>query len=249
MPQTSTLVDFVLATHFETDLPLEVLDLANWARAFEADFPIVDQMPALARVDLAADPFQMVLSQEMPLPLLRLTSADRRFYLKLQADRFALGWNRTAAPGSPDTYPGFEEMLARWGDINARFETWLGTRPHLSARTRLVELVYTNIQPFPVDGSTPMLADVFSFMKSTGRRLNGFQVHWTELLDPTPLAARVSMSAGLATLSDQRCVSYSFLGFAPVLSTLMGRESREAIDTLHARILDMYQTTIISANV
>lgn len=248
MPQTSTLVDFVLATHFETDLHLQVLDLAAWAEAFREDFPIVDQLPALARVDLAANPFQMVLSQELPLPLLRLTSADRRFYLKLQTDRFALGWNRTATPGLPDNYPGFEDMLRRWAVLNSDFENWLCTRPNFSARTRLVELVYTNIHPFPVDGTIPTLADVFSFMKPTGRRLNGFQVHWTELLDPTPTAARVSMSAGMATLGDsQPGISFSFLGFAPVSGTLTGRETRDAIETLHTRILDMYETVIISA--
>ncbi len=250
MPQTSTLTEFVLATHFETDLPFRVMDLADWARTFAEDFPVAEQLPTLARIDLTANPFQMMLVQEPILPMMRLTSADGSFYLKLQTDRFALGWARTTLAGAPDAYPGFDGMLERWSQVSAKFETWLKTRTNLSATTRLIELAYFNLRPFPTDGRGATLSEVFSFMKPVGRKLNAFQANWTEFLEPSPTAARVTMSAGVTMIEgDRGGFTFNFFGFSPVSGSITGRETRSAVTALHGRILDMYEATIISDNV
>src|SRR6185437_8405634 len=94
---TRTLQEVVLGVHFQAPLPLAIIDVADWVNEF-SDHPIVQQIQALPTVNLPTeDGPQMAFEigvAGLTIPRMLLRSADGRYSVQLQGDRFVVGWSR-----------------------------------------------------------------------------------------------------------------------------------------------------------
>lgn len=242
-----TLQETVTAVHFQAPLPLSVMDLADWVRHF-SDYPIVQQIQSLPSAGIGvAAAFQFGPGDGLPRMLLR--TADGRFSLQLQSDRFAMGWNRIEPIGAPADYPGFECMIARWDALLLRFEQWTQDRFHLKPEYRLAELVYVNAAPLERDGRALRISEIFRFVQPA-RPVSFFNVSWGESLDPERdrtegrLTGNVTVNVSLSQAPPVgNVLAFTFGGLAEVAP---GQESNHILNNLHAKIRQIYQSAIIS---
>ena len=103
MPTTTSLQELTIAAHFQAPLPLTVMDLADWVEHFTKEFPVLQQLPPLPPTNLPAlgVPVQVQFLDAAALPRMLLRTADGRYHVQLQNDRFAFGWSRTEPIGDP----------------------------------------------------------------------------------------------------------------------------------------------------
>jgi uncharacterized protein (TIGR04255 family) len=240
----------IVAAHFEAPLVLNVVDLADWVARFQADFPIVQQLPSLPPANvLQAGPAQHVQFQMMlntPLPRMLLRSADGKLSIQLQGDRFGLGWHRTEPLGDVSDYPGFARIDLMFEEQLARFDEWASQRFHQRPKHRLIELSYSNASLMERGGHRRRLSDLFRFVQPGSRRLLGFQTNWVELVDAEPALppkATVTAQVGLATAPQgQSVLAFTFAGLGTVAN---GVKSKHILHDLHAKIREIYENTII----
>jgi len=242
-----------MVTHFQAPLPLTLLDVADWVGGF-SDFPIAQQLEILAPLNLPVLGQQQQLSFELgpsiSLPRMLLRSADGRYTVQLQGDRFAFGWARIEPLGAPADYPGFEAMLAKWSEMTSRFEKWVEQRLRLRPQPRLVEVSYVNAALLEQGGRARRISEVFKFIQvSSSRPINFFNVNWAESVYPlNPDDGRfkgvVNAQVGLArALPATPVLAFNFAGIAEVAT---GQESKHIMNDIHAKIREMYQNAIAS---
>ena len=194
MPTTRSLQELVIAAHFQAPLPLSVMDLAHWVEYFTEEFPVLQQLPPLPPTSLPASvpapgvsgvQFQFLPVDSVPVPRMLLRTADGRYSVQLQNDRFAFGWSRTEPIGDPAEYEGFEAHQQRWKETLNYFEAWSDERFHQRPAHRLLELTYSNALPLERNGQQKRLSEIFKFVQPAGRKINGFNTNWAELIYPT----------------------------------------------------------------
>jgi uncharacterized protein (TIGR04255 family) len=246
---TKTLVEVILAAHFQAPLNLDVLEIASWI-AYFSDFPIVQYLPAAPQVSLqsANAPQQVTFDFALPgtaLPRVLLRSPDGRYSIQLQADRFAFGWARIEPVGVPADYPGFESMLEKWQANLERFNKWTEERFQQRPQHRLMELNYANAAPLERDGQKRRLSEIFQFVQTTGRPVMSFNTTWVERVlgqDGVQIGA-VTAVVGLGQAPPAVPVlAFNFAGMAEVAP---GRESKHMLNDIHAKIREMYQSAIL----
>jgi uncharacterized protein (TIGR04255 family) len=252
-PPTKTLQEMVLAGHLKTPMPLGVQDLADWIARF-ADYPIVQELPALPSAQMPS-PGQMPSFEfnvgGVTLPRMLLRSADGRFSVQLQGDRFAFGWSRIEPLGAEAAYPGFEAMLNSWTEISARYEAWVEGRFRSRPQYRMVELSYVNNVPLEVDGKRRRLSELFRWIQP-GRAVNSFTAQWAEFLhsdspgEPPRGVVHsvvVVVGQGPGAPGAPPMLAFNFSGLGAVAD---GQENKHIISDLHARIRDIYQSAFIT---
>lgn len=247
---TRSLQELILAAHFQAPLPLGIMDVADWAQHF-AEYPIVQQLPIAPPMDLANPGGTLSLefgSSGVTLPRILLRSADGRFTVQLQNDRFVVGWARIEPLGADADYPGFEEMIERWKELLGRFEAWALSRFQLRPQYRLAEVNYVNAMPLEYEGRKIRISEIFRFVQSTGRPLNMFAVNWaeriyaTESFDPTRNGF-VNVSVGLAQApSSVTVLAFNFTGSAIVPE---GKETPLIMGDIHDKIREIYLSAIV----
>lgn len=244
MAISKSLQEVVLVEHFGTDLPLNVLDVASWAKEF-SDFPVAKQLSWLPRVQLPPPgpfaAFGVMAAPGAELPRVLLQTADLTHSLQLQSDRLGFGWSRPKPVGEDADYPGFDALQAEFVKISRRFRTWCSNRLGLEPRTRVVELVYNNAAPLVVGEKVRRISEVFKFVQP-GRPVNGFQVVWTELIDKERLdGARVNAAVALGSAPPiDRVLIHNFSGLAPVDGDT-AEAIQKGLQLLHQHILEMYK--------
>lgn len=249
---TRTLQELVLGGHLEAPLPLTVLDVADWTSRF-ADFPVVQELPPLAPAALPVpgtpQEASIAIGMGPALPRMLLRSPDGRMSIQMQGDRFAVGWSRIEPIGSPADYPGFEAMLAHWGDLSSRFEAWAGTRLRSQPRYRLVEVSYSNATPLERDGQRKRIGDIFRFVQPGLRPVNMFATQWAERVYPNedasnPFKAIVHSHVGIGQAPPAISVlGFNFHGLGAVAA---GQQCAHIMRDLHGKIREIYQSVIIS---
>jgi uncharacterized protein (TIGR04255 family) len=241
MPISKSLQEVLLVEHFRNELPLNVLDLAEWAQEF-CEFSNATQLPWLPRVELQPPgPVSYNLVQATTdLPRVLLRTADRTRTLQLQSDRLAFGWARPNSVGEDADYPGFETLKVEFGEILQRFNGWSLKRLAVQPTARLIELVYNNATPMEVGGKTRKISDVFKFVQP-GRSINAFQVVWTELIDKErPDGARVTAAVVIGSAPPvDKVLIHNFSGHAPVDGGSPSA-AEKSLQLLHDRTLEMY---------
>ena len=247
MPISKSLQEVLLVEHFRTELPLNVLDLAQWAQEF-GEFSNATQLPWLPRVELQPPgPISYNLVQATTdLPRVLLRTADRTRTLQLQSDRLAFGWSRPNSVGEDADYPGFEALQIEFREILQRFNGWSSRRLSLHPAARLIELVYNNATPMEVEGKMRKISDVFKFVQP-GRAVNAFQVAWMELIDKErPDGARVSATVAIGSSPPiDRVLIHNFSGHAPV-DAGSATAAEKSLQLLHGRTLEMYASAFRS---
>jgi uncharacterized protein (TIGR04255 family) len=248
MPVARAIQEVIIASHFQTPLPLQVMDLADWVGHF-SEFPIVQQLPALARANLPVPgapmaPFQFLAEDMLPRMLVR--SRDGRFSIQLQNDRFALGWQRTEPIGEPADYPGFEQLSNMWSDTVRKFEDWTQGRFRQRPQPRLIELSYVNAARLERDGRRKRLSEVFKFVQPAGRSINMFTTNWAEPVFPAvegkPPTGVISCMVGLGVAPPAlQVLGYNFTG----LSEVAADNSKDILKEIHVRIREIYLNAII----
>jgi uncharacterized protein (TIGR04255 family) len=253
MPTTKRLQELIIAVHFDAPIAFTVVDLADWVTHFSQQFPVVQQLPSLPAMGLpvAGGPqmmqFQMLTTENMPLPRMLLRSAEGRHSIQLQNDRFAFGWHRTEPLGEPAEYAGFEAHGQAWADLLASFEAWTQTRFRVRPNHRLVELTYSNAAPLERQGKKKRLSEIFTFVQPGSRVLNGFSTNWVENVYPKSTAGpdpKAIVSAQVAIGSAppaQAVLAFTFSGIGAVAQ---GEESKHILNDLHAKITEMYESSI-----
>jgi uncharacterized protein (TIGR04255 family) len=250
MPTTRSLQELIVAAHFETPIPLTVMDLADWVSQF-SEFSIVQQLPFLqpANFPVAGPPrFQLEMLAEISLPRMLLRTPDGQYSVQLQNDRFAFGWHRTEPVGEPSEYPGFEAIRRSWEEALARFDTWTESRLHQRANHRLVELTYNNVALLDKDGRRRRLSEIFKFVQTGPRKLGAFSASWIESIYPgvlpdTEPKAVVSAQVGLGSAPpDKPVLSFLFTGLGKVAGS---EESKHMLHEIHAKIREIYESSIV----
>jgi hypothetical protein len=248
MAISESLQEVVLVEHYAANLPLNVLDLAAWAKEF-SEFQHSSQLPWLPPVKLAPPgPVAFDLIQSTAeLPRILLRSSDGSSYLQLQGDRFAYGWSRPGPVGVPIEYPGFDTLLGAYLEFSQRFRAWCQQRFGSKPTRRLVELSYNNAASLVSEFGDRKISDIFKWV-TPSRPVNSFQVVWMELIGKSrPDGARVSavVAVGSAPPID-RALIHNFTGYAPI--DLNSDQTIEKVwQLLHTRILEMYNA-VIKAN-
>jgi uncharacterized protein (TIGR04255 family) len=246
MPTTKSLQELIIAAHFQAPLPFTVMDLASWVEHFR-ELPVVQQLPPLPPASLPAPgipqlQFQFVSMEAAALPRMLLRSADGRYSVQLQNDRFAFGWHRTEPIGDPAEYAGFEAHRAHWKQTLEHFEAWTEERFRQKPAHRLVELSYSNALPIEREGRQSRLSEMFKFVQPGGRKIWGaFNTSWAETIYPTadmqPSKGVVSAVVGLGFAAPAvRVLAFSFTGLATVAPD---EQSEHILDDIHAKIRDM----------
>jgi hypothetical protein len=254
MPATTTLNEFLLASHFASPLPMTMLDVADSAQFFSSEFPKAHQLPTAPPVDIAAPPFgpatfNFNIAMPEMLPRLVLRSADNATFVMLQADRFAIGWGRTKPLGEIDEYPGFDHMKHVWTTASQRFLMWYRDRFKASDMPlKLMEVAYWNA--VLVDEEKPLPAQIgnlFRWIKPR-RPIDALNIQWGEKFGPEPRAGRVTVSASFATVPPaQRALAFTFTGLAPSAGSPVGADAMRVAQDLHDRIAEIYQDGIANA--
>jgi uncharacterized protein (TIGR04255 family) len=250
---TTTLQELVMAAHFQVPLPLGVMDLADWVVHF-SDYPIVQQLPPAGPAYLPTPGVQLQHNIELDLgvmlPRMLLRTADGRFTVQLQGDRFGMGWARIEPVGAPAEYPGFEAMLRRWNEVLSRFETWVERRFHSKTNYRLIELNYANAAPLEADGKPRRISEIFRFVQPGTRGVNQFNVNWIERVYPDdqpgqPFKGVITAAVVMAQAPPNIPVLiFNFTGMAAVAP---GQESKHIMGDLHDKIREIYLSAIADA--
>jgi hypothetical protein len=256
MSTTTTLQEMVIAAHFQPSMPLTLMDVASWVEEFQGEYPAFQQSPAPPPASLNAAPGAVIGGQAfmigpvgVDLPRMRLSAINSPYYVLMQTDRIGLGWARRRPLGEPDDYKGFDAMRARWGDFVARFDAWQAKRLGGTSAVHMMELSYVNAIPMTVRGERRRLSQLFRFVQPT-RPVNAFGVNWAELIPEHPGGARVQAQAGLGqhVQTGESVFSFSYGGMAAVQGGAGSEAAFAALDTLHARILDIHTAAIISGD-
>ena len=256
MPTTKSLQELIIAVHFDAQIPLTVVDLADWVTYFSYDFPIIQQLPALSQVNLPTVlgpqslQLQMLSVDSLPLPRMLLRSPDARYSIQLQNDRFAFGWHRTEPLGESAEYPGFEVHQQNWAEVVAKFEAWTQTRFRMRPGHRLIELTYSNAAPLERNGKKIRLSEIFTFVQPTGRPLSAFNTSWIENVYPqsptdlTPPRAIVTAQVAIGSAPPvQMVLGFNFSGLGAVAQD---HESTHILNDLHAKIREIYASSIVA---
>jgi uncharacterized protein (TIGR04255 family) len=249
MPTTKSLQELIIAAHFQAPLPFSVMDLASWVEHFN-EFPVVQQISALPLADLpVAGPaqiqFQVIEAPMLPRMLLR--TADGRYSVQLQNDRFGFGWHRTEPIGDPTEYPGFEDLKDSWKEALDHFESWTQTRFRQRPAHRLVELNYSNAVPLEHAGRQKRLSEIFKFVQPIRRKVNGFNTSWIERIFPADSeAARKGVVTCAVTMGIAppalEVLAFTFTGLASVAPD---EQSEHILNDIHAKIREIYESVII----
>lgn len=251
-PATRTLQEVIIAAHFGAPLPLTLMDVADWVRHFD-EFSIVQQLPPLpaAQLPVPGGPtatFQLVAVDHATLPRMLLRSPDGRYFVQLQADRFAFGWSRIEPPGALVGYPGFENFSEKWNDVLGQFNHWTELRFQHQPIHRLIELSYSNAAVLDRDGKRRRLSEIFKFVQPGVRRVNMFNVNWMERLYPEEttlgFTGAVTSSVGMGeTPQGAPALIFNFFGLAAVAPEV---ESKHILNDLHAKIREIYEGSIVA---
>jgi uncharacterized protein (TIGR04255 family) len=249
MPTTKSLQELIIAAHFQAPLPFSVMDLASWVEHFN-DFPVVQQIPALPPAAVpVAGPNQMQFQVlEAPiLPRMLLRTADGRYSVQLQNDRFGFGWHRTEPIGEPAEYLGFESHRKSWKEALDHFESWTQKRFRQRPVHRLVELNYSNAVPLEYAGRQKRLSEVFKFVQPAGRKVNGFNTGWMEAIYPTDLEALKGIVTSAVTMGivppALKVLAFTFTGLASVAA---GEQSEHILNDIHTKIREIYESSIVA---
>jgi uncharacterized protein (TIGR04255 family) len=250
MPTTRSLQELVIAAHFQAPLPLSVMDLAHWVECFTKEFPVVQQLPLLPPTNLPAPGVAGVQFQFLPVdaasPRMLLRTADGRYHVQLQNDRFAFGWSRTEPIGDPAEYEGFPAHQQRWKQTLDRFEAWTDERFHQRPAHRLLELTYSNAMPLERNGRQKRLSEIFKFVQPAGRKISGFNTTWAESIYPTaegqPPKGVVQAAVGLGVaVPAVKVLAFTFVGLALVASD---EQSDDILNDIHTKIREIYEAAI-----
>lgn len=249
MPSTTSLNEVVLAIHFENPISLTVLDLSSWSDAF-ADFTAFQELPPIPRTELLPQPptFHMQFAPELPR-IIKRAGPRPDMWVQLQADRFAIGWNRLAPLGQRDEYPGYPQMWAHWSSLAKRFYDWHQVRIGGTPASRLIEIGYSNAQLARRNGVSLRISDVLKNYRPSepSRKLIGFNLSWAEALDSNPAEAQVKAFFNVGQLSTgEPAFLYNFLGLAHFDGDPLTEAGKDKLDQLHQRIIDMFDAAIIS---
>jgi uncharacterized protein (TIGR04255 family) len=251
MPTTRSLQELVIAAHFQAPLPFTVMDLASWVQHF-SELPIIQQLPPLASANLPmpGTPLQFQFAVEAsPMPRMLLRTADNRYSVQLQNDRFGFGWHRTEPIGDPAEYPGFEEHREHWKRVLDQFESWTESRFQQRPAHRLIELNYNNAVPLERNGQQRRLSEIFKFVQLGGRKVAGFNVSWAESIYPItdkqqPSKGVVNCFVGLGIAPPAvNVLAFTFTGMASVAP---GVQSEHILNDIHAKIREIYESAIIT---
>jgi uncharacterized protein (TIGR04255 family) len=251
MPTTRSLQELIIAAHFQAPLPFTVMDLASWVEHF-SELPVVQQLPPLAAANLPTPgipqlQLQFVSVEAATLPRMLLRTADGRYSVQLQNDRFAFGWHRTEPIGDPAEYAGFEAHREHWKQTLDHFEVWTERRFRQRPAHRLLELSYNNAVPFEREGRQRRLSELFKFVQPGGRIMNGFNTSWVEPIYPTadgqPPKGVVSAVVGLGVAPPAvNVLAFTFSGLATVATD---EQSEHILNDIHAKIRDIYESAIV----
>lgn len=252
MDNTRSLQEVLFAAHFEAPLPLSVLDLADWRKTFERQFPLFQQQPAW-------DPYvwldfhnNAIQHPHMPqismlrslLPRVMAFSEDQRWSIHFQGDRVAISWRRTEPTGEPTPYPGFWKVAGEALAFLESFREWWQTRFDIPVNFRVCELNYFNAFPLAA-GHKTRLSDVFKFIvPQPSKMIANLNVNWTFPSDP-PDESRVHFVGGMGVMPD--CPAVAVFNFAGANKTESGgtaEELKTTYEKLHDIISDAYITTI-----
>ena len=252
MPTTRSLQELAIVAHFQAPLPLSVMDLADWVDHFKTGFPVLQQLPPLPPSNLPAPGAPVVQFQLAPvdaaaLPRMLLRSADSRYYVQLQNDRFAFGWLRTEPIGDLATYEGFEAHQRRWKQTLDQFETWTDQRFHQHPAHRLLEVTYNNALPLERNGQQKRLSEIFKFVQPAGRKLAAFTSIWAESIYP-PVEGQAPKGVVQATVGlgvavpAVKVLVFNFTGLGLVAPN---EQSDDILSDIHTKIREIYEAAII----
>ena len=119
-PEEAPITAMMLTVQFAPPLPsLNLPQLVDAYNPFRQEFPGFDQLPP-------AGPMPLNMSMQNvffpPTPRSRFLTADERYHILFQNDRFSFAWNRLSPLSQPPEYPGFVAVLE--GNANALNATW-----------------------------------------------------------------------------------------------------------------------------
>jgi uncharacterized protein (TIGR04255 family) len=150
-------VQILLTLSFEPSLTdLTVLDLAELAHLYRAEFPIFQQLVRAGPMTLASDEQQPNLTGLMGLPRIAMSTSDSREHVYLQNDRLSYGWTRTTPLGSAHDYPGFTAVKTKLFELINRVQSWAAER-EIAIEPSIGEIIYTD-----------------AFLLRSGQRLSDF---------------------------------------------------------------------------
>ncbi|MDQ6837413.1 MAG: TIGR04255 family protein [Actinomycetota bacterium] len=101
-----------LAAHVKP-VPLGLLSLGSLAKAWEAEYPTIQEMAPLAPLqeDLGQAGIRVEMLEQPPMPRIWYMSTQGDLMRQVQMDRFVQNWRRVAAD---DDYPHYEGLLPQF---------------------------------------------------------------------------------------------------------------------------------------
>jgi uncharacterized protein (TIGR04255 family) len=175
---------------FEPINGLTVLDIAELYHCFEAEYPVLQQVPPLQAAPLEA-PFRgnsfgptiQIVSPTIELPRIWFIAADSKNLIQFQSDRFAHNWRRLTPLDVASDYPGYFSTRDRFLAEYNHFERWAQQKFGGAPKPIMGELLYVNTVLLGPPAEQTRLSAVFRKYKPTSiKKILGFQMTWREFV-------------------------------------------------------------------
>lgn len=246
MPSGPPVTELAMSVQFN-QYALTVLDFASCYELFGDRFPLVQQAPHLAPIQVgpATPVFQFGTGADISFPRLWMISSDQRRLLQFQADRFSFNWRRIEPLTEVCEYPGFVSLAEEFDGYYRELSAWCTSRFHQAPVANVGELLYVNSLPLKIDGTEKRISDVLKCFTPTSRRpIANFTLGWFEMLTPSESGV-VTMQAMSVGLPDGTpVIQVTFTGRADLTSR--GTEPLHWFDDLHTLTLEMFSSVIKS---
>lgn len=160
----------VLGVEFRVKQDMGPINLVEFARSLENEFPQLQEMPPLPpTLEGNGEPiFSFSSSAEVPFRIWCISN-DGEHLVQLQNDRLVLNWRKT---GAKSEYPGFDTLRNTFENLWGKFHDFLSSQRMESTVPRYIEYTYVNGLN---EGNNTQLASVLAIANKIPKTLPGEQ--------------------------------------------------------------------------
>lgn len=252
MPMTMSPVQEVsLSAQFQA-LPVNLMDIADLVGRFAQEFPIFQQAPPTPPFVVSPVPVEITFNipPDQVLPRAWLVSEDGHLLLQIQPYRIGINWRRLAPSTVETDYPGYEALLDRFLGLLEVVKQWAADRVQAALVFDAAELMYTNLIPMEIEGSTRRISEVLSFYTPQTRTpVVNFQVHWSEsLTEEYPGWLNCIFAPGAMTIEGGSGMMATFIGrwgLGDVNPSELVRRFNVAHDKVHDLLPYLFRSSVL----
>ncbi len=226
---------------------LTMVDIVDLFGQYRDRYPFFQHLPIAQAMTASELPVATIASHgSTDMPRVMFGAKDLQYSIYFQFDRLSLSWVRQAPIGSPDTYPGFQSMLAKFLSEIETLRAWVKVRKLPDIAPQVAELAYMNVFAVEVDGVKRRLSDRFTFFNNPrGAPMSSFVCAWTERLDDeNPSEGYVNATAQFRMLNDGLPgIGFELLSLAD-LNNLAWQDSNPKVTQMHDKIEQIFSGSI-----